>query len=1731
MKTISFFNKANKPSAPRLVFAVVIVLLLLANIFPVAPGSTAGTRSDRDGRDIRTFYLRGSSQLSHENPTSNTPQRISISRATLGNQWSQVGVWSYSVPEYRAEVKGEVSVTYTLLNTRIIPVATMQLNFTLKGSGAQIMNHTISLRGLSGLRTRTGTATFDISPTYIMQNSALELEISAQTFSNDIEFLYDSVLYDSALEIDYSDANYPPLADAGSDISIREGEVADLVGTGVDTDGYITQYEWDFESDGNYDWASALGGRTSHRYIDPGFFTASLRVTDDDGAVTVDSCTVSVQENKPPTVTITNPTDGQEVNSTVAISGTAVDEDEGDRIDSVWIKFDSGQWHRAVGTNNWLLNWDTTLESNGVHMISAKANDSLDESAVQSLQVTVNNVGINPKPTCSILSILPNPAFKLDNVEFMGQGNDDGTIVEWSWTSSIGAQLSNKQNFTMNSLMPGNHTIYLRVKDNNGSWSNSDSRLLMIKEFSRPKQITSHQSTDVESSTIFDDYGVFWCAWSTSRDGNWNIYLKSSVDGVDWSAPIRISDEPSTEREASLVQLDNLTYAVAYSSDAGGNFDIYVRYSQWGGYWTPPVRVSNSPYDEREPCIYQRADGKIFVAYSIDEPAPVGTSIRIVHGNSLSSLSQPVTATTGQSNNKQPSLVEGANQNISVLFSSDRTGNFEIWQTVFMGLANFSTASRITYTVKDNYFPSVMQDSTSIYRLVYSDDTDTLHLSDSADLIHYSEPKVVPTDFQNNNDPSIFQDAQGGFWVTWDSTEPGNKDVYALSFSGNSPPQAVISSPEDGENYFTSDSIRFDGSASGDPNGNEELDGFVWRSDKSGQLSTQPVFSRNLLAGMHNITLTVSDIHGASSTAEVTVVVTLTPNEGPTANASVSKTTAKVNEEVTFDASGSYDPDGDSLSYSWDFESDGVWDDFNETPKHSFDTAGTYEATLMVEDPSAANDTDTISITITENLIPKARIKVDFNKINVNTTVQFYGNDSSDDDGDMLYFAWDFNGDGEVDSQSMTPTYKFTKRGEYTVNLTVSDPFGGNDTDDVLITVNKPPVAVLIGASAGYVDEPMTFFAGNSSDEDGDELEYKWDFESDGEIDAVAEESEHTYEEAGEYTVILWVLDDRNGVDSTELDVLISVRNIPPISEAGEDLQGNIKDDIKFDSSGSFDPDDDIDGNGVIDGDEVDNLTYSWDMGDGKMKTGAAPVHTYKEAGEYTVTLKVTDADGASANDTLTVNINTPPEAHITLINTGEIKEGTEVVLTAVESSDEDVDEDGDEDELEFSWDFDESDGISEEETGEEVIHVYDLEGLYVVTLTVDDGNGGNDTTTLEVMVLKADDGGVKLDTPSIEITSPARGKKFDYKTKTVDVTVAAEGDFIQRVVITFYKGPNEVNTQEFTDDFDDIMTSFSIKSKGDYEIFAQIFNDDHPSYTAYDSVNISRKSPPASQPAPKVEKEKGIQFIKFLPEGPLYQYGFIGLVLIIVVSLIVVIKKKKRGKGGEKLEDGSVEVDAEEVAEVIEVEEEEDEDIPIEELIEPLTQPILCPKCNETFEVKDYGERPLAMKCPHCGATGTITTTVPEILEKRKDWALTERKRKKAAPVIKEKLLPAKSATEIIDEGVKIRCPKCNKGFTTKTRKNITCPHCGARGDVPAAEFEKLKKRQQPAEPKRLPPAPADAGRKKTVTKVSKKEILDKLSGSAEKVECPKCTASFFVEKDAKRIKCPSCGVKGKMG
>lgn len=99
-------------------------------------------------------------------------------------------------------------------------------------------------------------------------------------------------------------ANHPPIAYPGNDQSITEGDRATLWARGYDIDGRIVKYEWDFNGDGNYDWSSNSSQKVMHRYgktppKGQRYFNATLRVTDDRGAVSTATVKIKVSERRP----------------------------------------------------------------------------------------------------------------------------------------------------------------------------------------------------------------------------------------------------------------------------------------------------------------------------------------------------------------------------------------------------------------------------------------------------------------------------------------------------------------------------------------------------------------------------------------------------------------------------------------------------------------------------------------------------------------------------------------------------------------------------------------------------------------------------------------------------------------------------------------------------------------------------------------------------------------------------------------------------------------------------------------------------------------------------------------------------------------------------------------------------------------------------------------------------------------------------------------------------------------------------------------------------------------------------------------------------------------------------------------------------------------------------------------------------------------------------------------
>jgi len=155
---------------------------------------------------------------------------------------------------------------------------------------------------------------------------------------------------------------------------------------------------------------------------------------------------------------------------------------------------------------------------------------------------------------------------------------------------------------------------------------------------------------------------------------------------------------------------------------------------------------------------------------------------------------------------------------------------------------------------------------------------------------------------------------------------------------------------------------------------------------------------------------------------------------------------------VEFDGSSSYDPDGDTITYSWDF-GDGATG-AGVSPTHTYTAGGTYTITLVVNDGKVNSEPSTTTATIDEiNDPPVADADGPYAGV-VDVPVQFDGSGSYDIDDGIATYDWDF-GDDTEGATGVTVAHAYSAVGEYTVTLTVTDNGGLTDTDSTLITVGE----------------------------------------------------------------------------------------------------------------------------------------------------------------------------------------------------------------------------------------------------------------------------------------------------------------------------------------------------------------------------------------------------------------------------------------------------------------------------------------------------------------------------------------------------------------------------------------------------------------------------------------------------------------------------------------------------
>lgn len=457
------------------------------------------------------------------------------------------------------------------------------------------------------------------------------------------------------------------------------------------------------------------------------------------------------------------------------------------------------------------------------------------------------------------------------------------------------------------------------------------------------------------------------------------------------------------------------------------------------------------------------------------------------------------------------------------------------------------------------------------------------------------------------------------------------------------------------------------------------------------------------------------------------------------------------------------------VSVTWDF-GDGTSSTIF-SPVKTYTNPGNYTIRLINEFSANCKDTAFKTVQVIDG--PAASFKVtDTASCTTPYTVHFQNTTS----GNAISFVWDF-GDGSKSTET-NPVYTYTKYGSFTVTLTASNSNGCQTIYKVVdcIRVRKLTVTGFEGLPVtGCV--PYTIQPKPIANFDLKNATYKWDF-GDGTSSTSANPS-HTYTQDGDYTVSINLKTAEGCETTYEMKHAVVVGHKPKADFFGDPLEVCANSPIVFTSTSTNGPITSLEwhfGDGAVSYDNpvaihkfidtgyysitliafnngcsdtleklkyvyikppvakftfennctdrlsvsfkdksIEDLTWTWDFGDGTNSSEKDPIHKYGKSGSYNVILSVANNTCVDTmNKTISV-VNEKPQLSVFPIESCKNMEFT-FNIKNVDSTNI----------VNTTWDF--GDGIKQVVKGISVKHSYIKAGSYQVSVIVRDILGCTDT-------------------------------------------------------------------------------------------------------------------------------------------------------------------------------------------------------------------------------------------------------------------------------------------------------------------------------------------------------------------------------------------------------------------
>lgn len=347
-------------------------------------------------------------------------------------------------------------------------------------------------------------------------------------------------------------------------------------------------------------------------------------------------------------------------------------------------------------------------------------------------------------------------------------------------------------------------------------------------------------------------------------------------------------------------------------------------------------------------------------------------------------------------------------------------------------------------------------------------------------------------------------------------------------------------------------------------------------------------------------------------------------------------------QKLTFDATGSTDPDGTIKIWAFDFGDAAKENSTTGKAEHAFAKDGTYTVKVTVSDDAGETDTATCLVSIDKpNALPKAVLKCPA-QLGVGKTGEIDGSGSTDSDGKIVVWSFGF-GDGSTaeSGPNSKVNHAWTKAGAYKVVLTITDDGGAKATTscDISISDATPPQVTIVkpGADKTVTQGDKLPMIVDATPPKGKTISQAW-VEADGASIGADVSAPYNFEftvpasaKTGSIIALVAKAKDSSGTVGDSTPIKLTVVNDKPVAKFIATVSGKLK--VVMDATPSSDAET-----------AATDLEVRWDFtSDGKWDTpwSKAKVyeHTYPADGKYDISMEVRDAVGQIATAKKTVSL------------------------------------------------------------------------------------------------------------------------------------------------------------------------------------------------------------------------------------------------------------------------------------------------------------------------------------------------------------------------------------------------------------------------------------------------------------------------------------------------------------